>query len=131
MFGFLSGLSMFSPSVALLSIAAHSAAAVSLAYFALDVWDCNLVCTYWLHSSAWKYCGSFSYIKQLFKMVRYDISALSNQDRHRLRLWNGEHLMHCQLLKCFVFYSFKRIISILIFNIDLKFDGNRLYWFNW
>jgi hypothetical protein len=43
MFGFLSGLSMFSPSVALISIAAHSAAAVSLAYFALDVWDCNLV----------------------------------------------------------------------------------------
>ena len=45
MFGFLSGLSMFSPTVALISIAAHSSAAVALAYFALDVWDCNLVST--------------------------------------------------------------------------------------
>jgi hypothetical protein len=43
MFGFLSGISMFSPSVALISIAAHSSAAVALAYFCLDVWDCNLV----------------------------------------------------------------------------------------
>jgi hypothetical protein len=42
--GFLSGVSMFSPSVALLSMAAHASASVALAYFCLDVWDCNL---YW------------------------------------------------------------------------------------
>ena len=32
------------PSIALLSITAHATASVALAYFALDVWDCNL---YW------------------------------------------------------------------------------------
>lgn len=43
--GFLSGLSMFgAPSVTLVSIAAHATATVALAYFALDVWDCDL---YW------------------------------------------------------------------------------------
>ena len=42
--GFFSGISMFSPSVVLLSITAHASASVSLAYFCLDVWDCNL---YW------------------------------------------------------------------------------------
>ena len=42
--GLLSGLSMFAPTVTLLSIAAHATACVALAYFALDVWDCNL---YW------------------------------------------------------------------------------------
>ena len=42
--GFLSGLSMFAPSVVLLSIAAHSSASVALAYFCLDVWSCDL---YW------------------------------------------------------------------------------------
>lgn len=43
--GFLSGLSMFgAPSLTLISITAHATATVALAYFALDVWDCNL---YW------------------------------------------------------------------------------------
>ncbi len=42
--GFFSGISMFAPSVVLLSIAAHASASVALAYFCLDVWDCNL---YW------------------------------------------------------------------------------------
>ncbi len=43
--GFLSGLSMFgAPSVALTSILSHGTATVALAYFALDVWDCDL---YW------------------------------------------------------------------------------------
>ena len=40
--GFLTGISMFAPSVTLLSIAGHSSAAITLAYFALDVWDCDL-----------------------------------------------------------------------------------------
>lgn len=43
--GFLSGLSMFgAPSITLISITAHATASVALAYFALDVWDCDL---YW------------------------------------------------------------------------------------
>ncbi len=43
--GFLSGLSMFgAPSVTLISITTHATASVALAYFALDVWDCDL---YW------------------------------------------------------------------------------------
>ncbi len=42
--GFLSGISMFSPTAALLSTAAHASASVALAYFCLDAWDCGL---YW------------------------------------------------------------------------------------
>ncbi len=43
--GFMSGLSMFgAPTVSLVSIVAHATASVALAYFALDIWDCDL---YW------------------------------------------------------------------------------------
>ncbi|KAJ9583497.1 hypothetical protein L9F63_022160 [Diploptera punctata] len=41
---FLTGVTMFMPSTALISIAAHSSASVLLAYFLFDEWDCNL---YW------------------------------------------------------------------------------------
>ncbi|XP_069678837.1 transmembrane protein 107-like [Periplaneta americana] len=41
---FLMGITMFMPSTAMVSIAAHSSASVLLAYFLFDEWDCNL---YW------------------------------------------------------------------------------------
>ncbi|XP_023723739.1 transmembrane protein 107-like isoform X2 [Cryptotermes secundus] len=41
---FLMGITMFLPSVAMISIASHSSASVLLAYFVFDEWDCNL---YW------------------------------------------------------------------------------------
>ncbi|CAB4055576.1 TMEM107 [Lepeophtheirus salmonis] len=44
LFGFLMGISMFSPGVTLLSIGSHASAVVAMTYFCLDVWDCNL---YW------------------------------------------------------------------------------------
>ncbi|XP_023344059.1 transmembrane protein 107 isoform X1 [Eurytemora carolleeae] len=45
MIGFLAGLSMFSPTQALVSICSHATATVSLAYMMLDLWDCSL---YWV-----------------------------------------------------------------------------------
>jgi len=42
--GFLSGITMFVPLAALLSILAHATASVALGYFCLDTWDCHL---YW------------------------------------------------------------------------------------
>ncbi|KAH8041600.1 hypothetical protein HPB51_017045 [Rhipicephalus microplus] len=40
MVGFLTGVSMFFPSQALISTVAHCAATVALAYFVVDLWNC-------------------------------------------------------------------------------------------
>merc|ERR1711915_974977 len=48
MIGFLFGLSMFSPTQALVSICSHATATVSLAYMMLDLWDCSL--NWWIFS---------------------------------------------------------------------------------
>ncbi|XP_014661809.1 PREDICTED: transmembrane protein 107-like [Priapulus caudatus] len=42
--GFFTGISMFMPTVALVSIASHASGSIALAYFIFDVWDCDL---YW------------------------------------------------------------------------------------
>ena len=61
--GFLSGLTMFSSSVALLSIIAHATAAVAMGYFALDVWDCNLY--WWIFS----FCSALPALVEIFVMI--------------------------------------------------------------
>ncbi|KAK7867030.1 hypothetical protein R5R35_005673 [Gryllus longicercus] len=42
--GFLSGVTMFVPLTAMISIACHGSASILLTYFVLDEWDCHL---YW------------------------------------------------------------------------------------
>ncbi|KAK8756649.1 hypothetical protein V5799_000649 [Amblyomma americanum] len=42
--GFLTGVSMFFPSQALISTASHCAATIALAYYVVDFWDCS---AYW------------------------------------------------------------------------------------
>ena len=61
--GFLSGLTMFSSSVALLSIITHSTASVAMGYFALDVWDCNLY--WWIFS----FCSALPALVEIFVMI--------------------------------------------------------------
>lgn len=61
--GFLSGISMFAPSVTLLSIAAHSSASVALAYFCLDVWDCDL---YWW---VFGFCSALPALAEMLLMI--------------------------------------------------------------
>ena len=61
--GFLSGLTMFSSSVALLSIITHSTASVAMGYFALDVWDCNLF--WWIFS----FCSALPALIEIFVMI--------------------------------------------------------------
>eukprot|EP00118_Oscarella_pearsei_P004194 m.17443 g.17443 ORF g.17443 m.17443 type:complete len:137 (+) comp27504_c0_seq8:86-496(+) len=41
--GFLTGMSMFSHSMALLSIGAHLSAAVSLSFFVIEAWSCDVI----------------------------------------------------------------------------------------
>ena len=61
--GFLSGLTMFSSSVALLSIMTHATASVAMGYFALDVWDCNLY--WWIFS----FCSALPALVEIFVMI--------------------------------------------------------------
>lgn len=62
--GFLSGLSMFgAPSITLTSIIAHATATVALAYFALDVWDCDL---YWW---VFGFCSGLPAMLEIFLMI--------------------------------------------------------------
>ena len=62
--GFLSGVSMFgAPSVTLLSIAAHASASVALAYFALDVWDCDLY--WWIFA----FCSALPALAEICLMI--------------------------------------------------------------
>ena len=61
--GFLSGISMFAPSVTLLSIAAHASASVALAYFCLDVWDCDL---YWW---VFGFCSALPAVAEMLLMI--------------------------------------------------------------
>ena len=61
--GFLSGLTMFSSSVALLSIIAHATASVAMGYFALDAWDCNLY--WWIFS----FCSALPALVEIFVMI--------------------------------------------------------------
>ena len=61
--GFLSGLTMFSSSVALLSIITHATASVAMGYFALDVWDCNLY--WWIFS----FCSALPALVEIFVMI--------------------------------------------------------------
>ena len=61
--GFLSGISMFAPSVTLLSIAAHASASVALAYFCLDVWDCDL---YWW---VFGFCSALPALAEMLLMI--------------------------------------------------------------
>ena len=61
--GFLSGLTMFSSSVALLSIITHSTASVAMGYFALDVWDCDLY--WWIFS----FCSALPALVEIFVMI--------------------------------------------------------------
>ena len=61
--GFLSGLTMFSSSVALLSIITHATACVAMGYFALDVWDCNLY--WWIFS----FCSALPALVEIFVMI--------------------------------------------------------------
>lgn len=42
--GFITGVSMFTGLVSLISIACHSSASISLSFMILDTWDCNI---YW------------------------------------------------------------------------------------
>ena len=61
--GFLSGLTMFSSSVALLSIITHATASVAMGYFALDVWDCNLY--WWIFT----FCSVLPALVEIFVMI--------------------------------------------------------------
>ena len=62
--GFLSGLSMFgAPSITLISITTHATASVALAYFALDVWDCDLY--WWIFGS----CSALPALLEIFLMI--------------------------------------------------------------
>ena len=61
--GFLSGVSMFSPSAALLSTVAHASASVALAYFCLDVWDCHL---YWW---VFAFCSALPALFEVLLMI--------------------------------------------------------------
>ena len=61
--GFLSGLTMFSSSVALLSIMTHATASVAMGYFALDVWDCNLY--WWIFA----FCSALPALVEIFVMI--------------------------------------------------------------
>jgi len=63
MVGFLSGLSMFSPGQALLSIGLHGTATVAMAYLILDMWDCGLY--WWIFA----FCSCFPAIVELIIMV--------------------------------------------------------------
>lgn len=63
MIGFVSGISMFAPAVAMLSIAAHASASVALAYFCLDVWDCDLY--WWIFG----FCSAMPAMAELLLMI--------------------------------------------------------------
>ena len=61
--GFLSGLTMFSASVALLSILAHATASVAMGYFAMDVWDCDLY--WWIFT----FCSALPALVEVLAMI--------------------------------------------------------------
>lgn len=61
--GFFAGISMFSPTQALISTAAHASAAVSLFYFSTDGWDCDLF--WWIFG----FCSVFPAITELTVIV--------------------------------------------------------------
>ncbi|XP_066296907.1 transmembrane protein 107-like [Branchiostoma lanceolatum] len=61
--GFFTGISMFLPTVGMLSTAAHASAAVSLSYFVFEQWECDL---YWW---VFGFCSAFPLVVEIGAMI--------------------------------------------------------------
>lgn len=61
--GFIGGCSMFNGSASMLSIAAHSSAAISLSMFVIEEWDCD---KFWY---VFGFCSAFPVVIEIFILL--------------------------------------------------------------
>lgn len=61
--GFIGGCSMFNGSASMLSIAAHSSAAISLSIFVIEEWDCD---KFWY---VFGFCSAFPVVIEIFILL--------------------------------------------------------------
>lgn len=61
--GFIGGCSMFNGSASMLSIAAHSSAAISLSMFVIEEWDCD---KFWY---VFGFCSAFPVVIEIFVLL--------------------------------------------------------------